>query len=95
MILDIEAAKRQVRRIDDDDDERIVLALDQASVVVLDYLKMELDVYENDDGDSDYPVLVAAAVLLVMQCLYETPEKEPLTDAVKSILHRQRDPALA
>jgi hypothetical protein len=95
MIIDLEIAKRQLGRIDDSDDDRIMRELDSAIVIVLDYLKVDSDTYEDSNGDNDFPTLVGASVLLVLQSLYEFPEKDPLTDAVVSILRRARDPALA
>jgi hypothetical protein len=95
MILDLEIAKRQLGRIDDSDDDRIMRELAAAVVIVLDYLKIDSDTYEDSNGDNDFPTLVGASVLLVMQSLYENPEKDPLSDAVVSVLRRSRDPAIA
>jgi hypothetical protein len=95
MIIDLEMAKRQLGRIDDSDDDRIMRELDSAVSIVLSYLKVDSDEYQDSGGDNDFPTLVGASVLLVMQSLYENPEKDPLNDAVVSILRRSRDPAIA
>ena len=95
MIVDLEQAKAQCDLIGDDNDARLMLALEQSVAVVLDFIKVDADEYEDEYGDSDYPTLVAAAILLCTQALFQNPEQDPLTDAVKSILHRFRDPALA
>ena len=96
MIVDLETAKRHLRRTDDDDDENIVSKLEQASAIVVDYLKLDAGTY--DVGASPYvepPQMVQAAVLLTLENLYVNPEEDPLSNAVRSILHRSRDPALA
>jgi hypothetical protein len=95
VIVDLEQAKAQCDLIGDDNDDRVLLALEQAIAIVLDFLKLDSDEYEDEYGDSDYPTLVAAAILLCTQSLFQSPEQDPLTVAVKSILHRFRDPALA
>jgi len=95
MIIDLEMAKRQLGRIDDSDDDRIMRELDAAVSIVIDYLKVDSDEYEDSNGDNDFPTLVGASVLLVLQSLYETPDRDPLTEAVVSILRRSRDPAIA
>jgi hypothetical protein len=95
MIVDLETAKRHLRRTDDDDDTNIVLKLEQASAIVLDYLKLDADTYDIDASPlEEAPKMVEAATLLVLEALYVSDE-DPLTNAVKSILHRSRDPALA
>lgn len=95
MLVDLETAKRHLRRDDDEDDTRIVDTIRQASAIVLDYLKISPESYSGTDGNlSDVPVMVEAATLLVIDVLYDRPEEDPLTDAVRSILHRMRDPAM-
>jgi hypothetical protein len=93
VILDIEAVKQDLRVDIDDDDDRIVRLMDAAVAIVLDYLKVDSDEYENEDGDNDFPDIVYLSITRVIQALYDTPDKDPLTEAVKSMLHRMRDPA--
>ena len=93
MILDIEAVKQDLRVDIDDDDDRIVRLMDAAVAIVLDYLKVDSDEYENEEGVNDFPDIVYVSITRVVQALYDTPEQDPLTDAVKSMLHRMRDPA--
>jgi hypothetical protein len=95
VIIDLEQAKAQCDLIGDENDERLVLALEQAIAIVLDFLKVESDAYTDEYDDQDFPTLVGAAILLCTQSLFQNPEQDPLTVAVKSILHRFRDPALA
>lgn len=96
MIVDIETAKRNLHIIDDDDDENVLLLLEAASAIVVDFLKLEVGTY--DIGSSPYmapPKPVEMAVLLVLENLYDRPDEDPLSPAVRSVLHRLRDPALA
>lgn len=95
MILDLEAVKQELKVDIDDDDDRIVRTMDQATAIVLDFLKVASDAYEDVNGDNDFPDIVYAAIVRVIQSMYDTPEKDPLTEAVRSMLHRSRDPALA
>lgn len=95
MILDIESVKQELRVDTDDDDERILRTMDQAVAVVLDFLKVASDTYENVDGVNDFPDIVYAAIVGVIGSMYDYPQDDPLTPAVRSMLHRMRDPALA
>lgn len=96
MIVDLETAKRNLHILSDDDDENLVLLLEVASAIVVDFLKLDTGTY--DLGASPYvepPKPVEMAVLLVMENLYDRPDDDPLSTAVRSVLHRLRDPALA
>lgn len=96
MLVDLDTVKLHLRRDDDDDDERIVRTMVQASAIVLDYLKISQDSYGGTDGNADdVPMMVEAATLLVIENLYDHPEIDPLSEAVRSILHRMRDPAMS
>jgi hypothetical protein len=96
MLVDLESAKRTLRRDDDDDDVRIKVLVDTASEIILDYLKISQLSYSGTDGNlSDVPLRVQQATLLVVESLYDHPEVDPITPAVVSILMRSRDPALA
>lgn len=96
MLVDLDTAKRHLRRDDDADDERIMLIIDQSSAIVIDYLKLPAGTYEATDGSpDDVPRMVEAATLLIIESMYDKPEVDPLTDAVVSILRRSRDPAMA
>jgi hypothetical protein len=63
----------------------------QASDIVADYIKQLDHAWDEDSA----PPSIKAAVLLVLNVIYDHPEQDPLTTGVKSILHRYRDPALA
>lgn len=95
MILTLEQLKQEVGRHDDYHDELLQLKLTLAESIVIDYLKpADPNVY-GGPGINDFPDVIAAGVLLIARALYETPENDPLTPAVKSILKGSRDPALA
>lgn len=93
MILELHAVKQDIKVDISEDDDLISRLMDQATAIVLDYLKVESDAYENEEEVNDFPDLVYAAIIRVIQAMYDSPDKDPLTDAVRSILHRMRDPA--
>lgn len=83
--------------------------IQQASAIIFDYLKIPIPEQTSPEEDSptyDYwssvptaiPYDVKAATLLVVSELWENREAtthDCLSPAVKSLLHRHRDPALA
>lgn len=88
-LVNIDAAKRHLR-IDSAftaDDERVSEKLEQASGIVLDYCKVT-------SMSSPPPQHVQAATLLVLEALFDGTA-EPLSQAVKDLLHREWDPAFA
>lgn len=99
-------AKSHLHVVDTDHDADIQFRIRQASEIIMDYLKLTEppDAWELDeDGVQTSPVVYTvpalhqAACLLVLSELYENRESstsDPLTDAVKNLLHRQRDPAM-
>jgi hypothetical protein len=63
-----------------------------ATDIVIDYIKRP----DHGWDDATVPPLLKIAVLLVLGALADDREGgAPLSDAVKSLLHRYRDPALA
>lgn len=75
--------------------------IEDATGIVLDYLKTDGSQWtldpgeeEGEDAPSAVPAPVTAAIILVVRNLYDEVE-EPLSPAVKSLLYRLRDPALA
>jgi len=72
-------------------DDLLTMYIMSASGIVIDYIKF----YEHVWDTTTAPPLIKAAVLLVLNVLYDDPTADPLTPGVKSILHRYRDPALA
>lgn len=95
MIITLDMVKDEVGRMDDMHDAMLQRKLSEGTAIVLDYLKVAADQYEDDNGDNDVPAIVGAAIISVTKMLYERPDDDPLTEGVKNILHRLRDPALA
>jgi hypothetical protein len=94
-LITLDQAKRHLR-MGDDEDEEIEEKVNEASAIVLDYLKVPADEW----AVGAVPYLVQAATKLVLGALMENREgnadgPEPLSQAVKDLLHRYRDPALA
>lgn len=93
MLVDLELAKRHLRIDTDHSDEIVARRIDQASAIVRDYLKVDADEWDIDDTSAaTLPFDVEAAVLLVIEALMDG--HEPLSQTVKDLLHRHRDPAL-
>lgn len=94
-LVTLPLAKKHLRVDHTDEDEYIGLLVDQASGIVRDYLKVEVGEW----GEEATPQPVQAAVLLVIGNLYahrgDDPGTNPLSQAVKDLVHRFRDPALA
>lgn len=94
MLIDLETAKSHLRIDGDDSDDNLYRKMRQASAIVLDYLKVSEDEWDIYDTEADpLPDEIEAATLLVIESLFDGTE--PLSDTVKSLLHRHRDPALA
>lgn len=97
-LITTDAARRQLRLTQSDLDVADV-ALDvaekaiEATGIVIDYLKRPEHGWTSDT----VPQPVRSAILLVLTTVYEFRggEVEPLSDAVKSLLSRMRDPTLA
>lgn len=96
MIVSLDTAKTHLRVTVDDDDDNIMLKLDQAEAIVIDFLKLDEGTYDLEASPYvEAPKMVTAAILLVLKQLYDHPDQDPLSTAVRSVLHRSRDPALA
>jgi hypothetical protein len=91
VLITLHQAKAQARVEHDEHDSDMLLKASSASAIVLNYLKYP----DLDWTDRSVPDDVRAAVLLVFQHLYERAEGDPLSEGVKSLLHRHRDPTLA
>lgn len=95
MIVTLDIIKQEVGRLDDFHDDMLTRKVDEAEAIVIDYLKVAATTYQDTDGNNDFPPVIASSVIAVARTLYEKPEDDPLSDGVKNILHRLRDPALA
>lgn len=93
-LVTLAEAKTHLRIVGNDHDDDVTMKALQASEIVMDYLKR--DAAEEYWDDETVPTLVKAAVLLALGSLFANREGgDPISEAVKSILHRYRDPALA
>lgn len=86
MLVDLETAKRHLRMDQGYADEVIVSKIEDATSIVLDYLKIS-------DEPDPVPNFVRAATLLAVEALFDGGD--PLSDPVLRMLHRYRDPAIA
>ena len=102
-LVTLETAKEHLKPPGDIDDARIERLIEEASALVLLYVKLPFDAYQNTTGEPsilDVPPILRSAVLLVIGSLYDNadgqdPDKDPLSPAVKSLLHSIRVPTLA
>ena len=95
MLVDLTTAKEWLRVNHDDEDLSIQLLADQASAMVVDFIKRPDHGWDVDT----VPKHVQAAVFHVLKRLYDDPAGElaggPMPDFVKDMLWRERDPAIA
>lgn len=100
-VITLEEAKEHLRVDHTDDDADIQRKVDQASAIVVDYIKKPADWAPTDTETK----IFQAAALMVLSKLYDdrnVGEEDAenvalgyLTLQVTAILHRMRDPALA
>ena len=95
MLVDLRTAKEWLRVTHDDEDLMIQRLADQATSLVIDFIKRP------DHGwtAATVPRHVQAAVFHVLKRLYDDPAGEldggPLPQHIKELIWRDRDPALA
>jgi uncharacterized phage protein (predicted DNA packaging) len=99
-LVSLDAAKRHLRVTVEADDEDIQRKIEQASAIVLDYVKQRYAMWTPDS----VPKEIEAAVMLMLTSLYDDRDAGSpdgavalgyLPPTVTAILHRYRDPALA
>jgi|GEM_PF-4549704 len=80
-------------RADSDEDLAYLERLaEEASQIVLDYLKQWPETWT---GPDDVPLHIQSATALVAISLDEKRDENPINEGVRSILMRSRDPAFA
>lgn len=98
MLVTVEDIKRRLRIDGDASDVDLLAMAAQASDIVLGYLKREPGGSSPPDAeewdDVTVPPRIKAATLLVVRNLHDEVD-EPLSQPVKNLLHRDRDPAMA
>ena len=91
-LVTIQQAKDHLRIVDDASNADLAMKVDQASAIVMNHLKSLADTGW-DDGSVAVPGRVEAAVLLIVEYLYE---HQPIDwTVVQALLVSYRDPALA
>lgn len=96
-LVTLQQAKDQVEASGfTDDDSRILLRVEEASDIILGYLKLSTCPWT----DRTVPPRIRSAVLLVLSWLYtnrgdDSAAGSPISQAVIDLLFRDRDPALA
>jgi len=90
-LISLADAKTDLRVTSTDDDNDVTLKMNMATEIVVDYIKRPDHGWDVDTS----PYLIKAAIILVLRNLFDEENSDPLTDGVKAILHRFRDPALA
>ena len=96
ILVDLATAKGHLRVSDDSGDDIIMRELQNASTLVVDYLKLDSGYYDETNSPViPIPDIVVLAVLLVLDNLHWRPEIDPISPAVESVLRRSRDPAIA
>lgn len=95
MLVDLQTAKEWLRVTHDDEDLLIQALADQASALVVDFIKQP----EHGWTVQTLPPHVQAAVFHVLKRLYDDRDGEleggPLAPHIKDMLWRERDPAIA
>lgn len=102
-LINLIEAKRQIRVDHDDDDADITSKIEEASDAIINYLKLSgiPTAWSGATGDSpgtEVPGRVKAATKLAVGILWEHRGEgvvDVLSPAVRSLLHRDRDPAVA
>lgn len=98
MLITTEAAKAHLQIDYPDADTEIAQLADEASLVVLDYLKKPVTEWQDEAGNPvDVPGPVTVAVKLVLGELFKNRESaaDPLSPGVMRLLERLREPAYA
>jgi hypothetical protein len=95
-LVSLAQAKEHLRIKTSDDDADVYLKVEQASAIILDYLKSRAGDWTADTA----PGQVQAATLLMLGHLHENRgddmEPDPMVwQAIERLLMRSRDPALA
>lgn len=91
-LITMEQARSALRVLSADLDEDIDFKVRMAGDIVMGYIKKDAEALGWTHETAPYRI--RAAVTLVLKALF-FEEDEPLSVAVKNLLHRDRDPALA
>ena len=92
-LVTLAEVKADLNILNADRDTELTLKAELATDIVMGYIKK--DAAEEYWDDETVPYRIKAAVLLVVRSLFNDDNADPLSESVKAILHRDRDPALA
>lgn len=98
MLITTEAAKTHLQIDYSDADAEVAQLAEEASMIVLDYLKKPATEWQDTAGNPvDVPGPVTVAVKLVLGELFKNREAaaDPISPGVIRLLQRLREPALA
>jgi hypothetical protein len=99
-LVTLEEIKDRLRIDTDASDTDLLRMADEATEIVLNYLKRPQELPSDDDAYDEpwtpdtVPGSVRSAILLVVRSLHDEVD-EPLSDTVRALVHRYRDPAMA
>lgn len=92
-LVDLKTAKEDLRLDEDYADDVVVSKIEQASAIIVDYCKVDASLWDPDDTSAvPVPGEVEAACLLIVRALFDQNDA-PLSQNVRDLLHRHRDPA--
>lgn len=90
-LVPLSAAKVHLKIESEDADEDVREKLIMAEAVIIDYIKRPNHGWTEDT----VPGAVKASILLMLGQLYKDRENATISQAIKNLLMRSRDPALA
>lgn len=97
-LITLAEAKAHLRVTAAAEDTLIAAYAEGATDTVINYITQADDTWTDTDGDNAAPALIRMAILLVLGSLYSNRgdmEADYLSEPVKNLLRRYRDPALA
>lgn len=98
-LLDLQEAKDHLRMVSERFDGDIQVKITAASAILFNYIKVNPDASPlSVPWTGDVPFDIKAACCLILGSLNKSREGEvadPLSPAVRALLHRWRDPAMA
>jgi hypothetical protein len=101
MLITLDQAKAHMEIEHEEKDEQIEEAIQDASGILLNYLKRESTEWQDTNGNPDsVPYEIRAAIKIMTAALMENREgndegPNPLSQTVINLVHRYRDPAMA
>jgi hypothetical protein len=101
MLITLDQAKAHMQIEHEEQDDQIEEAIQDASAILLNYLKKDETEWQDSNGEPDsVPYEIRAAVKIMTASLMENREgndqgPDPLSQTVVNLVHRHRDPAMS